>query len=61
MTKHIIDHNAPKAEGTRVKEFLDIDRKSGVHPAVKELSQRPAERGDAKTKEFLRIERGEEA
>lgn len=57
MTRHIIDHAEPKAEGRRVQQFLDIARKEGVHPAVQSLSQRPAERGAKKVQEYLRIER----
>ncbi|MFD2173555.1 hypothetical protein [Rhodobacter lacus] len=57
MTRHIIDHAAPQAEGSRTQQFLDIDRKEGVHPAVETLAQRPAERGAAKVREFLRIDR----
>lgn len=59
MTRHIIDHAEPKAEGTRTQQFVDMDRKDGVHPAVDELTQRPAERGGAKVREFLRIDREE--
>lgn len=59
MTRHIIDHAAPKADGTRVKHFLDLARKEGVHPAVQELGQRPAERGARKVQEYLRIDREE--
>ena len=61
MSRHITDHAAPKSEGTRTKTFLEMDRQSGVHPAVRELSQRAPLRGDAKTKEFLRIDREQDA
>ncbi len=57
MTRHIIDHAEPKAEGARTQQFVDMDRKEGVHPAVQELSQRPAERSGRKMQEFLRIDR----
>ena len=43
MTRHIIDHAKPEASGARVKHFLDLARKEGLHPAVKELNQRPAD------------------
>ena len=60
MTRHITDHSEPQAEGTRVKTYLDIDRKKGLHPAVQALSKRPATRGEAsrKIREYTRIERG---
>jgi hypothetical protein len=61
MTRHVIDHAAPKAEGARVKHFLDLARKEGVHPAILGLNQRPAERSARKVQEFLRIESAERA
>ena len=61
MTRHIIDHADPKAEGARVKHFLDLARKEGLHPAIKELNQRPAERSARKVQEFLRIDVEERA
>ncbi|MCE5973437.1 hypothetical protein LZA78_08095 [Sinirhodobacter sp. WL0062] len=57
MTRHITDHAAPKAEGTRTERFVDIERKKGIHPAVTELNQRPADRGARKVQEYLRIDR----
>ncbi|KFE36797.1 hypothetical protein [Thioclava atlantica] len=59
MARHIIDQPRPKAEGARVKRFLDLQRREGVHPAIKELSKR--DRGASRTKvtQFLRIERSE--
>ncbi|WP_223636902.1 hypothetical protein [Rhodobacter sp. TJ_12] len=59
MTRHIIDHAEPKAEGTRTAQYVDIDRKDGVHPAVEELTQRPEDRSGAKVREFVRIAREE--
>lgn len=61
MTRHIIDHAAPKAEGARVKHFLDLARKEGVHPAVLDLNQRATDRGARKVQEYLRIDREEKA
>lgn len=61
MTRHVIDRAAPKAEGARVKHFLDLARKEGIHPAILELNQRPAERNARKVQEFLRIDREERA
>jgi len=59
MTRSIIDHAEQKAEGVRIRQFLDIDRRDGMHPVVAELSKRPAERSAAKVREFLRIDREE--
>ena len=59
MSRHIIDRAAPKAEGSRVKHFLDLARKEGVHPAITDLSQRPVGRTARKVEEFLRIDRQE--
>lgn len=63
MTRKIIDHAEPQAEGKRVAEFVKMDRESGVHPAVQELSKRAPERSDENRKavEYARIERGKEA
>ncbi|MGD9919591.1 MAG: hypothetical protein AB7U46_16395 [Paenirhodobacter sp.] len=57
MTRHLIDHAAPQAEGPRMKHFLDLARKEGVHPAIRELNQRPQARSARKISEFLRVER----
>ena len=57
MTRHIIDQPAPQDDAARLKHFLDLARKEGVHPAVRELTQRPADRTARKAQEFLRIER----
>lgn len=59
MSRHIIDHSAPKAEGSRVKHFLELARREGVHPVVAGMSKRPLSRTARKVEEFLRIERGE--
>lgn len=61
MTRHIIDHARPEAEGARVRHFLDLARKEGLHPAIKELNQRPADRSARKVQEFLRIDMEERA
>lgn len=59
MTRSIIDHAEQAAEGSRMRQFLDIDRRGGVHPAVDALVRRPAERSEAKVREYLRIDREE--
>lgn len=57
MNRHIADKASPKAEGARVRRFVELQRREGIHPAIKTLSQRTAPRSTAKMKEFLRIER----
>ncbi|TKD17692.1 hypothetical protein FBT96_13360 [Rhodobacter capsulatus] len=59
MTRSIIDHAEQAAEGARMRQFLEIDRRGGMHPAVDALVRRPAERSEAKVREFLRIDREE--
>lgn len=62
MTRHIIDRAETKAEGARVRHFVDLLRKEGVHPAILELGQRPVRaRSASKVREFLRIERMEKS
>jgi hypothetical protein len=59
MTRHVIDRAAPKAEGARVKHFLELARREGIHPAIVGMSQRPVGRTARKVEEFLRIDRQE--
>ena len=57
MTRHLIDHAAPQAEGPRMKHFLELARKEGLHPAIRALNQRPQIRSGRKVAEFLRVAR----
>lgn len=59
MSRHIIDRAELKAEGPRVKRFLELQRREGIHPAIKELSKRGRPESGARMKQFLRIERNE--
>lgn len=59
MSRHIIDRAQPKAEGSRVKRFLELQRREGIHPAIKELSKRSRPESGARMTQFLRIERAE--
>ncbi|SIS87543.1 hypothetical protein [Phaeovulum vinaykumarii] len=61
MSRHITDHDRTH-EGDRAKAYAEIERREGVHPAVKELNKRPTGvTGEGKrVEEFARIERGEE-
>lgn len=61
MTRHIIDRAKPEATGLRVKHFLELARKEGLHPAILELNQRTPERSARKVQEFLRIDLEERA
>lgn len=49
---------------SRAKQFAKIERQSGPegsHKASKALHQRPQTRGDRRTEQFLRIDRGHQA
>lgn len=59
MSRHIIDRATPTTEGSRMKHFLDLARKEGLHPAIIGMSQRPVGRTARKVEEFLRIDRQE--
>jgi hypothetical protein len=63
MTRHIIDREALRDSGLRLRQFLRIDRESGLHPAVVRLhaTQRHAEDKGARLAHYLRIERGRSA
>lgn len=64
MSKHLADRN-DGASQERAERFAEIERQNGPegsHPASQALHQRPRERSDgARTKEYVRIERGHEA
>ncbi|KEO56025.1 hypothetical protein [Thioclava pacifica] len=57
MSRHIIDHAKPKSDGSRLKRFLELQRREGVHPAILELSKREQPANGARMKQFLKIER----
>lgn len=57
MSRHVTDQSDPKAEGQRVKRFLDLQRKEGIHPTVRALAAKPRATTPAKVTQFLRIER----
>ncbi len=61
MTKHITDH-AHRAGETRLREYTQQERHSGVHPAIETLRTRPQTRGETNRKaaEFVRIDRGQQ-
>lgn len=62
MDKHIVDR--PRSTGAaRLKQFVQHDRESGLHPAVRALHSKAHERpeGNARMTQFLRIARGIEA
>jgi hypothetical protein len=63
MTRHIIDRETLRDTGLRLREFLRIDRESGLHPAVVRLHamQHHAEDDGARLAHYLRIERGRTA
>lgn len=64
MRRHVIDRTRPEPTGTRVKNFIAIDRKTGAaHPATRALLRQPAARPavGARTAHYARIERGRTA
>ena len=61
MPRHIIDHAKPTSDSARLQHFLALQRKEGIHPSVQELSQRSHGGTGARVKQYLRIERHEEA
>lgn len=63
MTRHIIDRESLRDNGLRLRQFLRIDRESGLHPAVVRLhaKQRHADDNGARLAQYLRIERGRTA
>ena len=62
MSKHILDHAEPKAEGKRVSEFARIDREQApkaekaAHNAQFRNSDNDAA-SEQRTREYLRIDR----
>lgn len=61
MTRHVIDHAHQPDKGNRTRTYLEMDRRAGMHPAVRALHQRAPDRAEenSRLKEFVRIERGE--
>lgn len=55
MSRHIVDHTAPKAEGSGLRYFLDLARREYRHPAIVALNRRPRKSGPQKLMAFLRI------
>lgn len=62
MSKHILDHAMPEAEGSRVSEYARIDREHA--PNAKKAAQREhfrhaddGEGTEQRTREYVRIER----
>ncbi|MDV7270338.1 hypothetical protein RYZ20_05440 [Thioclava sp. A2] len=63
MQRKSQDNFAPKAEDMRMKAYLELDRRAGLHPAVKALVSRPEGRTHENTRAraYARIERGQTA
>lgn len=60
MSKHIIDRRRSRAEGERVKPYLDIERSSGGPGAGERAMHRGAADGrdhGQRLREYVRIER----
>lgn len=64
MGKHVADKPHIPPKGGRAKHFTGIEREeAGPHEQTRKLQQRPRDARDdtRRAKEFLRIERGEQA
>jgi hypothetical protein len=60
MQRHLSDHQRSRAEGTRLREFLRIERDAGHRDVVAALHQKPRTAGTKlRLREFVRIEREE--
>ncbi|WP_376876273.1 hypothetical protein [Albirhodobacter sp. R86504] len=65
MSRHIMDQARPEPNAThageRLRCYVEIERRSGMHPAIRALHKRPATRGTdpLRLEQFARIERGQ--
>ena len=65
MSRHIIDHarneSDPHSGVDRLRSYIEIERRAGMHPAISALRKRPAMRGQqsVRLEEYARIARGE--
>ncbi|TQS73849.1 hypothetical protein ERN12_09070 [Rhodobacteraceae bacterium] len=57
MTRHILDHARPKAEGNRLRQFVDLARKQARSRNAAALDQRPREHRGSRMRAYFRIER----
>lgn len=63
MQRKSQDQFTPKAEDMRMRSYLELDRRAGLHPAVKALVSRPEGRAPENTRAraYARIARGHTA
>ena len=60
MTRHIIDKPKARKNG-RAAAFLKIERDAMPDKSSRSLQERPKRGGSGRLKEYLRIDRGEQA
>ena len=61
MSRHIIDTPKQTAEGPRVKRFVELQRREGIHPNLRALNKRSHGESLSRVTQYLRIERNETA
>jgi len=60
MSRHVADRQEVSG-GARLQRYVEVERhqtEEGAHPAARALHERPAKRGAARLRQFLKIERG---
>ncbi len=62
MTRHVIDKPSERKPGSRMREYLRVERTDGLQQATRKLHARSlGDRGEARLQHYLRIDRGHEA
>lgn len=61
MTRHIIDHPKSTQGASRLRAYLNIERRLSGQNLRRRLLDQPRLAGSGKLRQFLRIEKGREA
>lgn len=61
MTRHIVDHPKPAQDASRLRAYLNIERRLSGQSLRRSLLDKPRFAGSGKLRQFLRIEKGREA
>ena len=61
MTRHIVDHPKPVKDASRMRAYLNIERRLSGESLRRSLLDHPRLAGSGKLRQFLRIEKGREA
>lgn len=60
MERHITDKQRDRAKGSRLREYVKLEKQAAQSERAKVMHRQPhAPRSDRQTEEFLRIARGE--